>query len=147
MQYQLKDLAPGPHELRVKAWDTWNNSAEQRLEFIAASTDKLALQHVLNYPNPFARNTTFHFDHNRSGQDLDIQVQIFTVAGRLVRTLEGTALGSGSHVASVSWDGRDEYQDQLARGVYVYRVTVRTRAADGADVSTASKYEKLVLLN
>ncbi|NVO84552.1 type IX secretion system sortase PorU [Hymenobacter terrestris] len=147
VRYELKDLTPGPHELRLKAWDTWNNSAEQRLEFIAAPTDKLALQHVLNYPNPFARNTTFHFDHNRSGQDLDIQVQIFSVAGRLVRTLQGTALGSGSHVSALSWDGRDEYQDQLARGVYVYRVTVRTRAANGTDISTASKYEKLVLLN
>ncbi|SDY48507.1 type IX secretion system sortase PorU [Hymenobacter psychrophilus] len=147
VQYQLKDLTPGPHELRLKAWDTWNNSAEQRLEFIAASTDKLALQHVLNYPNPFAQSTTFHFDHNRSGQDLDIQVQIFTVAGRLVRTLQGTALGSGSHVAALSWDGRDEYQDQLARGVYVYRVTVRTRSASDTGTSTASKYEKLVLLN
>ncbi|SET84539.1 type IX secretion system sortase PorU [Hymenobacter actinosclerus] len=147
VRYELKDLTPGPHELRLKAWDTWNNSAEQRLEFIAAPTDKLALQHVLNYPNPFAQSTTFHFDHNRSGQDLDVQVQIFSVAGRLVRTLQGTALGSGSHVAALSWDGRDEYQDQLARGVYVYRVTVRTRGANGTDVSTASKYEKLVLLN
>ncbi|WP_019949411.1 type IX secretion system sortase PorU [Hymenobacter aerophilus] len=147
VRYELKDLTPGPHELRLKAWDTWNNSSEQRLEFIAAATDKLALQHVLNYPNPFAQSTTFHFDHNRSGQDLDIQVQIFSVAGRLVRTLQGTALGSGSHVAALSWDGRDEYHDQLARGVYVYRVTVRTRAANGTDISTASKYEKLVLLN
>ena len=147
VEYKFKDLSAGPHELRVKAWDTWNNSAERSVEFIAAPTEKLALQHVLNYPNPFARNTTFHFDHNRNGADLDIQVQIFTVAGRLVRTLQGTALGSGSHVSAISWDGRDEYQDQLARGVYVYRVVVRAHSASNSDTSTASKYEKLVLLN
>ncbi|WP_082455357.1 type IX secretion system sortase PorU [Hymenobacter sp. AT01-02] len=142
VQYVFKELTPGPHLLKVKAWDTYNNSSERSLEFIAASTDKLALQHVLNYPNPFAGNTTFHFDHNRSGEELDIQVQIFTVAGRLVRTLQGSALAAGSHVSSITWDGRDEYHDQLARGVYVYRVSVRT-----SDGSTASKYEKLVLLN
>ncbi|OWP62106.1 hypothetical protein CDA63_15765 [Hymenobacter amundsenii] len=147
VEYKFKDLTAGPHELRLKAWDTWNNSAEQRIEFIAAPTEKLALQHVLNYPNPFSNTTTFHFDHNRNGQDLEIQVQIFTVAGRLVRTLQGSALGSGSHVSAISWDGRDEYQDQLARGVYVYRVVVRAQSGDSSGTSTASKYEKLVLLN
>ncbi|MET4108751.1 type IX secretion system sortase PorU [Hymenobacter sp. UYP22] len=147
VEYKFKDLKAGPHELRVKAWDTWNNSSERSVEFVAAATEKLALQHVLNYPNPFARNTTFHFDHNRQGEDLDIQVQIFTVAGKLVRTLQATALGSGSHVSSISWDGRDEYQDQLARGVYVYRVSVRAHSANSSNASTTSKYEKLVLLN
>ena len=147
VEYKFKNLTPGPHELRVKAWDTWNNSAERAVEFIAAPTEKLALQHVLNYPNPFANTTTFHFDHNRNGEDLEIQVQIFTVSGKLVRTLQGSAFGSGSHVAAISWDGRDEYQDQLARGVYVYRVSVRARSATSSDTSTASKYEKLVLLN
>jgi hypothetical protein len=127
----------------VKAWDTFNNSAEKEIEFIAANTDKLAIKHVLNYPNPFASSTTFHFDHNRSGDDLDIQVQIFTVSGKLVRTLRATAISSGSHLSDVVWDGRDEFNDQLARGVYVYRVSVRSPR----DGSTASKFEKLVLLH
>ncbi|QNP52936.1 T9SS type A sorting domain-containing protein [Hymenobacter qilianensis] len=143
VRYLFKDLAPGPHLLRVKAWDTFNNSAEKEIEFIAARTEKLALDHVLNYPNPFSRTTTFHFDHNRTGDDLDIQVQIFTVSGKLVRTLRTTAISSSSHLSDVTWDGRDEFNDQLARGVYVYRVSVRSPR----DGSTASKYEKLVLLN
>ncbi|MBC6606785.1 type IX secretion system sortase PorU [Hymenobacter sp. BT188] len=143
VRYLFKDLTPGPHLLRVKAWDTFNNSAEKEIEFIAARTEKLALNHVLNYPNPFSSATTFHFDHNRTGDDLDIQVQIFTVSGKLVRTLRTTAIGSSSHLSDVIWDGRDEFNDQLARGVYVYRVSVRSPR----DGSTASKYEKLVLLN
>ena len=149
VQYAFKDLTNGPHVLHVKAWDTFNNSSIKDIEFIAAQTDKLALSHVLNYPNPFATHTTFHFDHNRSGQDLDVQVQIFTVAGRLVRTLQASIPAGGSHVPaslndnSLSWNGRDEYNDQLARGVYVYRVSVRSRS----DQATTSKFEKLVILN
>ncbi|QNE38089.1 type IX secretion system sortase PorU [Hymenobacter sp. NBH84] len=143
VRYLFKELSTGPHLLRLKAWDTFNNSGEKEIEFIAASTEKLALQHVLNYPNPFSQNTTFHFDHNRTGDELDIQVQIFTVSGKLVRTLRTTVLGSESHLAALSWDGRDEYNDQLARGVYVYRVSVRSMR----DRATASKFEKLVILN
>jgi hypothetical protein len=70
-------------------------------------------------------------------------VQIFTVSGKLVRTLRSTAVSSNSHLSDVVWDGRDEFNDQLARGVYVYRVTVRSPR----DGSTASKFEKLVLLH
>jgi len=144
VQYLFKELTTGPHVLRLKAWDTHNNSSEKEIEFIVANTEKLALSHVLNYPNPFSTATTFHFDQNRSGDDLEVQVQIFTVSGKLVRTLRTTVAGSSSHLSALSWDGRDEYNDQLARGVYVYRVSVRSLSFNG---STASKYEKLVILN
>jgi hypothetical protein len=148
VQNLFKDLSVGPHSLRVKAWDTYNNSAEKEIEFIVARNERLVIDHVLNYPNPFAGTTSFHFDHNRAGDDLDVQVQIFTVAGKLVRTLTATVLGSESHFGRdeqnrITWNGRDEYQDQLARGVYVYRISVRTPR----DGSTASKFEKLVILN
>jgi hypothetical protein len=143
VNYLFKDLSAGPHSLRVKAWDTHNNSAEQEIEFVVANKEELALDHVLNYPNPFANTTAFHFDHNRAGEDLDVQVQIFTVAGKLVRTLTASVSGleAGSHQKSISWNGRDEYDEQLARGVYVYRLSVR------CGESTASKFEKLVILN
>nr|WP_191907020.1 type IX secretion system sortase PorU [Adhaeribacter soli] len=143
VRYMFKNLTPGPHELRIKAWDTHNNSAEKRIEFIVANSETFAIDHILNYPNPFSTNTTFHFDHNRAGEDLDIQIQIFTVSGKLVRTLNAFSLGSKPHVAEISWNGRDEYNDVLAKGVYVYKLSVRS-AKDGSKVS---KYEKLVILN
>jgi hypothetical protein len=136
-------LKPGPHELRVKAWDTHNNSSEKRIEFVVANSEGLALEHILNYPNPFSTNTTFHFDHNRAGEDLDIQIQIFTVSGKLVRTLNANSFASKPHVSEITWNGRDEYNDVLARGVYIYKLNVRS-VRDGNKVS---KYEKLVLLN
>jgi hypothetical protein len=142
----FKGLANGPHSLTLKAWDTYNNSAEKTIEFLVATDEKLALDHVLNYPNPFARVTTFFFDHNQAGgepDELDVQVQIFTVAGRLVRTLTATVASTEPHNQSISWNGRDEFDDQLARGVYVYRLSVRSQRKG----TVASKYEKLVILN
>ena len=113
---------------------------------MVAHDEKLALDHVLNYPNPFAGFTTFFFGHNQAGNvpgTLDVQVQIFTVAGRLVRTLTAVVPSTEAHQKSITWNGRDEYDDQLARGVYVYRVSVRSQANN----TTASKFEKLVILN
>ncbi|MGI4870549.1 MAG: type IX secretion system sortase PorU [Janthinobacterium lividum] len=148
VRYPYKDLAPGPHTIKFKAWDTYNNSAEASVDFIAAQSEQLALDHVLNYPNPFSNLTTFHFDQNHPGEELDVQVQIFTIAGRLVKTLRTTVPGTAHvpaspHDPSLTWNGHDEYDDQLARGVYVYRVSIRL--ASGGDMAT--KFEKLVLLN
>ena len=143
IRYNYRSLAPGPHTIKVKAWDTYNNSAEGTVDFIAAQKESLALDHVLNYPNPFSNTTTFHFDHNRAGQELDVQVQIFTVAGRLVKTLHANVVTSTSHDRTITWNGRDDYDDQLARGVYVYRISVRS----AVDSQQVSKFEKLVLLN
>ena len=142
----FKELVAGPHSLTVKAWDTYNNSAEKSIEFVVAQDEKLALGHVLNYPNPFAGETKFFFDHNHVGEDLDVQVQVFTVSGKLVRTLNATVPGAEAHQRSISWNGRDDYDDQLARGVYVYRISVRVNNGANAG-AVASKYEKLVILN
>ncbi|MBF9253546.1 type IX secretion system sortase PorU [Pontibacter sp. 172403-2] len=143
IRYNFKDLAPGPHSLRLKVWDTYNNAAEEYIEFFVSNEEKLSLEHVLNYPNPFSTKTTFHFDHNKAGETLDIQVQIFTISGKLVKTLQTTSYASKSHFAGLTWDGRDEYKDVLAQGVYVYKVNVRSQL----DGSKTSKFEKLVLLN
>ncbi len=143
VKFLFKGLTPGPHTLTLKAWDTHNNSGEGRLDFEVVNDAKLALDHVLNYPNPFANRTTFHFDHNRAGEDLDVQVQVFTVSGRLIKTLNTRAITSAAHLGDIQWDGRDEYGDVLARGVYVYKVNVRSER----DGSHTSKYEKLVILN
>ncbi|ARS37889.1 hypothetical protein CA264_14630 [Pontibacter actiniarum] len=143
LQYTLKNLEPGPHTIRFKAWDTHNNSAEAYIEFYVSNDAHLALEHVLNHPNPFSTETTFQFDHNRAGEDLDVQVQIFTLSGQLVKTLQTTFYGSSTRVGELTWDGRSESNDVLARGVYVYRVSVRSQQ----DGSKASKVEKLVILN
>lgn len=143
IEYPYEDLKPGVHNLKVKAWDTHNNSAEGYLEFIVADNANLALSHVLNYPNPFSTFTTFHFDHNRPGTDMETKIDIFTVTGKLIKTLITRDYFSKSHFSDLSWNGRDEYDDKIGNGVYVYKVTVRSLT----DGTTKQVYEKLVILN
>ena len=79
-----------------------------------------------------------------SGQLLDIQVRIFTVSGRLVKTIDTQAISEGNRVAGISWDGRDDFGGQLARGVYVYKVSILSTGTNGK--TTDSDFEKLVIL-
>ena len=142
IRYNFSTLEPGVHTLSVKVWDVNNNSSEASIEFVVAEKLEMALDHVLNYPNPFTTSTDFYFEHNQVCSQLEAQIQIFTVSGRLVKTINETVMTEGFRSEGVNWNGRDDFGDQLAKGVYVYRVIVST--PDGLQ---AEKTEKLVILN
>jgi hypothetical protein len=146
--YPLRNLSVGRHTLQVKGWDIANNPGEGYTEFVVAEDGKAALAHVLNYPNPFTTNTYFQFEHNLAGQVLDVQVNIFSVSGRLVKTIQQTITNNdGFRVSNeLQWDGKDEYGEPLARGVYLYRVKVRGTDLAGTSTTAQSDFEKLVIL-
>jgi antitoxin (DNA-binding transcriptional repressor) of toxin-antitoxin stability system len=147
VRFPLKDLAPGTYTMRVRAWDVANNLGEGTTEFIVADDGRIALQNVLNYPNPFTDRTCFQFDTNVAGEDLEVLIQVFTVSGRLVKTLEEFIPANDGALRlddCIEWDGRDDYGDQLARGVYLYQVRVRTQG--GQELNGQSEFEKLVIL-
>lgn len=146
-RYPLGALPSGRHKVKVRAWDVANNSAEGFTEFIIADDGKVALQHVLNYPNPFTDRTCFQFDHNLAGEDIQVLVQIYTISGRVVKTLEALLPANDGAIRlddCIEWDGKDEYGDQLARGVYLYQVRVKT--VGGSNRGGESDFSKLVIL-
>lgn len=142
IRYPLRNLEPGRHTLDLKVWDVYNNSSLARTEFVVAESAKLALDHVLNYPNPFTTYTEFHFEHNRPNEPLEVQVQILTISGKLVKTINQLVSSSGYRIRDIKWDGLDDFGDQIGKGVYIYRLKVRS----SVDQSVAEKYEKLVIL-
>lgn len=141
INYTLRNLTPGLHTLDVVIWDVNNNSSVQRITFTVVDENEIALQHVMNYPNPFTTKTTFFFEHNQSCSTLETQIQVFSVSGKLVRTINQTVPTAGFRIDGIEWDGKDDFGDQLAKGVYVYRVSIALPAGGRAE-----KVEKLVLL-
>lgn len=148
VRYPLSKLAEGRHNIRVKAWDVANNSSEGYTEFVVASSESVALEHVLNYPNPFTDFTCFQFDHNLANQELEVMVQVYTISGRLVKTIQASILSDGAlrRDDCIGWDGRDDYGGRLARGVYLYKVKVQTANTGNVVLSGESEFEKLVIL-
>jgi hypothetical protein len=118
-----------------------NNSSQKNIDFVVAPSATLALEHVLNYPNPFTTRTEFYFEHNRPCSELDVQVQVFTVGGRLVKTLSRRLACDGFRSEPLAWDGLDDHGDRIGRGVYVYRLSISNDNGEAAD-----KVEKLVVL-
>jgi hypothetical protein len=142
VRFQLPQLSAGNHSLKIKAWDVLNNSNEYVLDFTVIDNSEFKIDHVLNYPNPFTTKTFFWFEHNRPGIDIAVKVEIFTVSGKLIKTISQTINTTGNRSNEVEWNGRDEYGQKISRGVYVYRLRVKT-----SDGKTANKWERLVILD
>ncbi|GAB1857484.1 type IX secretion system sortase PorU [Flavobacteriaceae bacterium MHTCC 0001] len=146
VSFPFRDLEPGLHTLTLKAWDVYNNSSTSEIQFVVFDEDQeLVIENVLNYPNPFVNYTEFWFNHN-SSEALDVSIQIFTVSGKLVRTLNGQTTGGLKVTSSLSkdivWDGRDDFGEKIGKGVYVYKLTVKSNLLN----KKVEKIEKLVIL-
>ncbi len=140
VRFQLPQMEPGPHSLKIKAWDVMNNSGEYVIDFTVTNDEELRISHVLNYPNPFTTNTSFWFEHNKPGLDLYVKVEIFTLTGRIINVLQKTIHTPGNRSSEVNWDGRDEFGNKVGRGVYLYRLSVSISGK-----KAKGKIEKLVI--
>ena len=84
-----------------------------------------SITYLMNYPNPFSTSTQFVFTLTGTEVPDEIIIQIMTVTGKVVREITEDQLGPihiGRNITEYAWDGTDEFGDQLANGVYLYRV-------------------------
>ena len=115
-------LPPGNHTITIKAWDNFNNSSVVTASFTVISDGALQLKDVFNFPNPFSSATTFTMVVN---QPCQVKIKIFTVSGRLIETLDNLVAEAG--INHFYWNGRDREGDDVANGVYLYKIIANTR--------------------
>lgn len=123
--FSFLNLLPGIHQLKVKSWDSYNNPAEVILNFVV---DKQIpnLRNVRCFPNPFVDQTTFAFDHDWQGSDLEVILEIFNATGQRVYHLERTEYQAISPFTNLMWAGITDSGEKIAKGIYFYRIFARS---------------------
>jgi hypothetical protein len=124
IQYPLGALSQGSHKVRLRGWDTYNNSSTVETIFEVVNGAGLQLNNIYNFPNPFRTSTFFTFQHNQV-VPIDAEVKIFTVAGRLIQSLKLNDIVT--QFVQIPWDGRDREGDVIANGVYLYKIIASTQ--------------------
>ncbi|KIA99953.1 peptidase C25 [Flavobacterium sp. KMS] len=142
LRFPFRNLAVGLHTVSVTAWDVYNNPVTTEIQFIVSGDDSITLTHVLNYPNPFTTYTEFWFSHNKPYEPLEVQVQVMTITGKVVWTKNQIITTEGFLSRDITWNGRDDFGDRIGKGVYIYKLTVKSNTTN----KKAEKIEKLVIL-
>ena len=142
IRFPFRNLSVGLHTVTIKAWDVYNNPVISEIQFLVVGNESITLTNVLNYPNPFVNYTEFWFTHNRPFEPLEVQVQVMTITGKVVWSKNQIITTEGFLSREIKWDGKDDFGDRLGKGVYVYRLTVKSSLNN----KKAEKIEKLVIL-
>ncbi|WP_337043028.1 type IX secretion system sortase PorU [Emticicia sp. 17c] len=83
LKYAFGKLPTGVFTVKLKIWDTYNNSTEVSLKFIVEN-EKFRLIKAYNYPNPFQEATSFLIEHNAEGEDIAFGIRVFDKLGKPV---------------------------------------------------------------
>jgi len=154
--FTLPNLAPGHHKVQVSAADNFaaglgagNHRSSAVLEFDVVANPSLNVTRAYLFPDPTSSGGarsggTFVVD--APGDSVNVLFRMYTVTGRVIRTFR---VPGGIGQVQIPWDGLDENRDRLANGVYLFKVYVYGRQADGTSSATqrAISEGRFVILN
>lgn len=119
VKYNFGKLPAGQYTVKLKVWDTYNNSAEEALKFVVEN-EQLKILRAYNYPNPFESSTRFFVEHNAENQDLTFTLVVFDILGKQVFKqtescfLCDKSLNLGMKIEPKNWKN----------GTYLYQISV-----------------------
>jgi hypothetical protein len=130
------EIEPGDHQLTVYATDNYGNETTHTVEFSVRGD--FGIEWAINYPNPFSTQTTIAYVLT-GATDEYVEIKIFTVSGRLIRTIQDTERETANY-RTLKWNGEDDRGDKVANGVYFARIKA-TR--EGQSVEKTIKLAKV----
>ena len=140
ISYQLNDLSPGLHTLRLRVWDVYNNVSERTIEFNVVHGLAPEIASVYCNPNPASVEASFYVKHNRPDAVVSVTIEVYDLMGRMVWSTTQSGRSDMYTSTPVTWDLTDSGGRRVSRGIYVYRATITT---DG--IKEATKAKKLAV--
>nr|WP_024991488.1 type IX secretion system sortase PorU [Hoylesella pleuritidis] len=137
--FNIPMLTPGKHELTFRAWDVLNNSSTTRLSFTVVEGLEPSLFSIGCTENPASTTTGFIINHDRTGSEIDVLIEVFDLNGCPLWTHQERGV-STSGTYTVPWNLTADNGNRLETGVYLYRVSI---ACNGSHY--VSKARKLII--
>jgi hypothetical protein len=116
-------LNEGSYSLTVFGKDAYGvlfDSSGTKKDFVVSKDAKIL--YAYNYPDPMAKDTYFTFKLTQLPDEL--RINIYTVAGRLIKQITKTSSELNYDFNRIYWDGKDADGDIPANGVYFYKIII-----------------------
>lgn len=113
----------GMHTLSLQVFDGANNPTIAKVSFIVGEqNNEVVIRNLLNYPNPIKNGTFFTFESSSSGAG---KIDIYTVNGTKIQSIPTFDVKIGyNNTLTANWDGRDRNGNDVANGVYLWKLQV-----------------------
>jgi hypothetical protein len=129
LSYPLPLLDQGSHNVKVRAFDSYNNPGTVEANFLVQADDgqeiSMRINELVNFPNPVDTSTQFTFKLVGAVPDnppQELELLVYTLRGRRVSSSKLDLESDGIFMWSEEWHPRNDNGDKLARGVYLYQL-------------------------
>ena len=134
LNYPSPQLDPGVYQVQLTAKDLDGNQSEEKTEFRILKNFQMLK--VMNYPNPFKRNTTITCELTMPADEMT--VQIYTISGRMIWRNE---VDASAGFVMIPWDGRDSDGEKISNGVYYCKIYSKVGKKEESEIIKMMKLE------
>ena len=116
------------NNIKVQAWDILGKNNVLNLNFKTFNNE--LVYNVYNFPNPFNNTTNFTF-HYSEKEAVNVEINIYTINGFNIKTITQeniTPSNSTFYKISQKWDGKDNNNNDLSNGTYIYKLSIYQNA-------------------
>lgn len=138
--FQLPEIIQGRHELKLIAWDTYNNASETVVDFVVSENNQIRIDRIDAIPNPFADQVTIRIVHNSNGEDITVRAAIYTIQGRLVLQEERVIPSAPVETDLFTWTPGTATDGVIEPGLYLLELIIESLS----DGSKNRRIQKLV---
>jgi hypothetical protein len=139
--YPFTSLSEGKHQIKVTAYDAFNNYSQAYIDFRVVSANGMKIETVYNFPNPFKDYTNFVIEHNWPNKNVSIDIFIYSFSGSIVNQLRYKGDFEGYFTPPIYWNGLDANGNRVGNGMYLYKVRMKDENGNSAE-----NYGKLLIV-
>ena len=142
INYQLGELSQGNHSIEIQAWDSYNNSSKQSIDFVVDEQSFLDISELYNTPNPFSTETEINFKYEGKEAAYELEISFFTINGESVGKIKKSFASGSDYSELIRWNGKDKQGKKLDAGIYLYTINITNEKGYQSKASN-----KLVIIN
>ncbi len=126
-------FSEGQNQLKIGAWDNLGNGNLVTVPVEIRGSQRIQiLQHVV-FPNPTSVNSEFIFTHNRPGENIQVDLEVFSMSGQILFSDSRRFVRAENQIRDLSWFFLQNQTKYPAKGTYIYRLSLRSEQDNSSD--------------
>ena len=134
----LSQLVEGSNEIIIVAWDNAGNRSEKRETIEIQGTNNIQIFDLVNYPNPASEFSKFKFKHNRPGENVRVELEIYSILGSKIYVDGRRYINADFELDAPEWNFFHSSTKYPVKGIYIYRLLLISEK-DGTRDSKSGK--------
>ncbi len=132
INYRFRGLEEGKYTLSFSVADIYGNSSKKEIVFNVVGLDEFVLNNVSLYPNPSSSDINFSFTHDRQDEDIQLLIDVYSVAGNPVFSGSEIIEGAGPAIQTILWAKSEMINRNIKPGVYIAQIRIKSLDSTGS---------------